>query len=29
MSIENLRTPLGRLVGGNPVVKQQVTDFYT
>ena len=29
MSIENLRTPLGRLVGGNPAVKQQVTDFYT
>lgn len=29
MTIENLRTPLGRLVGGNPAVKQQVTDFYT
>lgn len=29
MTIENLRTPLGRLVGGNPAVKQQTTDFYT
>jgi hypothetical protein len=29
MTIENLRTPLGRLVGGNPAIKQQVTDFYT
>ena len=29
MTIENLRTPLGRLVGGNPAVKQQLTDFYT
>ena len=29
MTIENLRTPLGRLVGGNPAVQQKVTDFYT
>lgn len=29
MAIEKLRTPLGRLVGGNPAVEQKVTDFYT
>lgn len=29
MTIEKLRTPLGRLVGGNPAVEQKVTDFYT
>lgn len=29
MTVENLRTPLGRLVSGNPAIKQQVTDFYT
>lgn len=29
MSIEKLRTPLGRLVGGNPAVEQKMTDFYT
>lgn len=29
MTIEKLRTPLGRLVGGNPAIEQKVTDFYT